>query len=72
MSTLTSSFIAGGIAACGAVTVTHGFETVKIRCASLYSNLPNILVDDHSGCNYKANLKQKVTRRGYTEAYSTV
>jgi solute carrier family 25 protein 34/35 len=25
------SFIAGGIAACGAVTVTHGFETVKIR-----------------------------------------
>jgi hypothetical protein len=27
------SFIAGGIAACGAVTVTHGFETVKIRCA---------------------------------------
>lgn len=28
-----SSFIAGGIAACGAVTVTHGFETVKIRCA---------------------------------------
>jgi hypothetical protein len=27
------SFIAGGIAACGAVTVTHGFETVKIRYA---------------------------------------
>lgn len=26
-----SSFIAGGIAACGAVTVTHSFETVKIR-----------------------------------------
>ena len=25
------SFIAGGIAACGAVTVTHSFETVKIR-----------------------------------------
>lgn len=25
------SFIAGGVAACGAVTVTHGFETVKIR-----------------------------------------
>lgn len=26
-----SAFIAGGLAACGAVTVTHGFETVKIR-----------------------------------------
>ena len=25
------AFIAGGIAACGAVTVTHSFETVKIR-----------------------------------------
>lgn len=25
------SFIAGGIAACGAVTVTHSFETIKIR-----------------------------------------
>ncbi|KAL8738984.1 MAG: hypothetical protein Q9190_007907, partial [Brigantiaea leucoxantha] len=25
------AFIAGGIAACGAVTVTHPFETVKIR-----------------------------------------
>ncbi|KAJ5442704.1 Mitochondrial substrate/solute carrier, partial [Penicillium cf. griseofulvum] len=28
---LNSAFIAGGIAACGAVTVTHSFETVKIR-----------------------------------------
>lgn len=26
-----SAFVAGGLAACGAVTVTHGFETVKIR-----------------------------------------
>lgn len=25
------AFIAGGVAACGAVTVTHSFETVKIR-----------------------------------------
>ena len=25
------AFAAGGIAACGAVTVTHPFETVKIR-----------------------------------------
>lgn len=25
------AFIAGGIAACGAVTVTHSFETVKVR-----------------------------------------
>lgn len=31
MSTTLGSFVAGGIAACGAVTVTHGFETVKIR-----------------------------------------
>ncbi|KAI9799863.1 MAG: Mitochondrial oxaloacetate carrier protein [Piccolia ochrophora] len=31
MSTTAGAFIAGGIAACGAVTVTHGFETVKIR-----------------------------------------
>ncbi|PLB38119.1 putative mitochondrial oxaloacetate transporter (Oac) [Aspergillus candidus] len=31
MSTTVGAFIAGGIAACGAVTVTHSFETVKIR-----------------------------------------
>ncbi|KAL8860714.1 MAG: hypothetical protein Q9178_002744 [Gyalolechia marmorata] len=31
MATTTGAFIAGGIAACGAVTVTHPFETVKIR-----------------------------------------
>lgn len=31
MSTTTGSFIAGGIAACGAVTASHPFETVKIR-----------------------------------------
>ena len=31
MTTTLGSFIAGGIAACGAVTVTHSFETVKIR-----------------------------------------
>jgi len=31
MSTTAGAFIAGGIAACGAVTVTHGFETTKIR-----------------------------------------
>ncbi|KAL9117146.1 MAG: hypothetical protein Q9187_006321 [Circinaria calcarea] len=31
MSTTIGAFIAGGIAACGAVTVTHPFETVKIR-----------------------------------------
>ncbi|KAL9129520.1 MAG: hypothetical protein Q9217_002044 [Psora testacea] len=31
MSSTTGAFIAGGIAACGAVTVTHPFETVKIR-----------------------------------------
>ncbi|KAJ5893467.1 hypothetical protein N7495_005158 [Penicillium taxi] len=31
MSTTLGAFLAGGIAACGAVTVTHSFETVKIR-----------------------------------------
>ncbi|KAJ5328374.1 hypothetical protein N7541_001487 [Penicillium brevicompactum] len=31
MATTGGAFIAGGIAACGAVTVTHSFETVKIR-----------------------------------------
>ncbi|CAD6584254.1 MAG: Mitochondrial oxaloacetate carrier protein [Alectoria sarmentosa] len=31
MSTTIGSFIAGGIAACGAVTATHPFETIKIR-----------------------------------------
>lgn len=31
MSTTTGSFIAGGLAACGAVTASHPFETVKIR-----------------------------------------
>ncbi|KAI5310813.1 Mitochondrial oxaloacetate carrier protein [Ascosphaera atra] len=31
MSTTTGGFIAGALAACGAVTVTHSFETVKIR-----------------------------------------
>jgi solute carrier family 25 protein 34/35 len=31
MSTATGAFIAGGLAACGAVTATHPFETVKIR-----------------------------------------
>ncbi|MCJ1268591.1 Mitochondrial oxaloacetate carrier protein [Lobaria immixta] len=31
MSTTQGAFIAGGVAACGAVTFTHGFETVKIR-----------------------------------------
>lgn len=33
MSLESSAFIAGGIAACGAVTATHPFETVKIRYA---------------------------------------
>ncbi|KAI0127472.1 mitochondrial carrier domain-containing protein [Xylariales sp. AK1849] len=31
MSTTVGAFIAGGVAACGAVTATHPFETVKIR-----------------------------------------
>lgn len=31
MATTTGSFIAGGLAACGAVTASHPFETIKIR-----------------------------------------
>lgn len=31
MASTSGAFLAGGIAACGAVTVTHGFETVKTR-----------------------------------------
>lgn len=31
MATTTGAFLAGGIAACGAVTATHPFETVKVR-----------------------------------------
>ncbi|KAG5964297.1 hypothetical protein E4U58_003215 [Claviceps cyperi] len=31
MSTTVGAFLAGGLAACGAVTATHPFETVKIR-----------------------------------------
>ena len=31
MSTKAGGFLAGGLAACGAVTVTHPFETVKTR-----------------------------------------
>ncbi|KAK3380375.1 mitochondrial carrier domain-containing protein [Lasiosphaeria ovina] len=31
MSTTAGAFLAGGLAACGAVTATHPFETVKIR-----------------------------------------
>ncbi|EPQ65141.1 Bgt-831 [Blumeria graminis f. sp. tritici] len=31
MTTLPGAFVAGGIAACGAVTISHPFETVKIR-----------------------------------------
>ncbi|EDN05982.1 mitochondrial oxaloacetate transport protein [Histoplasma mississippiense (nom. inval.)] len=37
MSTTAGAFIAGGLAACGAVTVTHSFETVKIRCKENFS-----------------------------------
>ena len=31
MSTKVGGFLAGGVAACGAVTVSHPFETVKTR-----------------------------------------
>lgn len=34
-----SAFIAGGIAACGAVTATHPFETVKIRYQTSFTYL---------------------------------
>ncbi|CAF9904148.1 MAG: Mitochondrial oxaloacetate carrier protein [Heterodermia speciosa] len=40
MATTTGAFIAGGIAACGAVTATHPFETVKIRWG--FQNTPGL------------------------------
>ncbi|KAF2859950.1 putative mitochondrial oxaloacetate transporter [Piedraia hortae CBS 480.64] len=45
MSTTLGSFVAGGLAACGAVTVTHSFETVKIRLqlqGELQANAPRL------------------------------
>lgn len=43
-----SAFIAGGIAACGAVTVTHGFETVKIRYATTFMQHFDELIGEQS------------------------
>jgi hypothetical protein len=42
-----SAFIAGGLAACGAVTVTHGFETVKIRygCSEIFDHVGGRLME---------------------------
>ena len=40
MHPITSAFIAGGLAACGAVTATHPFETVKIRSVTLCLPFP--------------------------------
>ncbi|KAH8696160.1 putative mitochondrial oxaloacetate transporter [Talaromyces proteolyticus] len=48
MSTTTGAFIAGGIAACGAVTVTHSFETVKIRL-QLQGELQSSAVKKYKG-----------------------
>lgn len=45
MSTTAGAFIAGGIAACGAVTATHPFETVKVRL-QLQGELQNQAVAD--------------------------
>ena len=39
--TTIGSFIAGGLAACGAVTVTNPFEVVKTRYGAPISNNPN-------------------------------
>lgn len=72
LSTVSRAFIAGGIAACGAVTVTHGFETVKIR----FVQARPIAANKHSwyiqGFNYRGNSNQKRMRRDSTEGSYTV
>ena len=58
------AFIAGGIAACGAVTVTHPFETVKIRYDCDCTLLPI------SGAEKRSH-KVTATRRITVKARST-
>ncbi|KAI2471417.1 hypothetical protein F4781DRAFT_429310 [Annulohypoxylon bovei var. microspora] len=57
MSTTAGAFVAGGIAACGAVTATHPFETVKIRYA------------DHSRLHKEFSYRQ-LASYGYGYVYS--
>ncbi|RBR07081.1 uncharacterized protein FIESC28_10827 [Fusarium coffeatum] len=45
--TTTSAFLGGGIAACGAVTATHPFETVKIRMQLQGELRANAIRDQH-------------------------
>ena len=64
---LNSSFIAGGIAACGAVTVTHGFETVKIRYACIVPFLRFRLAYTDTDYNYRENYSRRRTRQSSIE-----
>ena len=68
----TRSFIAGGIAACGAVTVTHGFETVKIRCAKNAVSAHGHGVDECLDYNCRESCSRKKQHRGCTRGCSMV
>ena len=77
ISLVTRAFIAGGVAACGAVTVTHGFETVKIRyCLELEEamggSLRSIAYGKLPGYNYKESCNPNRKLAGCTEASYTV
>ncbi|KAL9606656.1 MAG: hypothetical protein Q9179_000178 [Wetmoreana sp. 5 TL-2023] len=73
MATTTGAFIAGGIAACGAVTVTHPFETVKIRYEEMGTGITAKLVAETVtviGYNYRVNYSRSKKRHDYTEEFS--
>lgn len=68
MSTTLGGFLAGGIAACGAVTVTHGFETVKTRFFA--PGFPVLKICAHTksaiGCSCRASFRRRLKQRGST------
>ena len=75
------AFIAGGIAACGAVTATHPFETVKIRYSLPYLTDRAVReYEEHianypgrtTACSFRANSKRKVPQPFTTVARYTV
>lgn len=66
------AFVAGGIAACGAVTVTHSFETVKIRCACAVSSAPIAKAYQCIDCSSKENFNRKRLHHACTKALCMV
>ncbi|KAF4891019.1 Mitochondrial oxaloacetate transport protein [Colletotrichum fructicola] len=63
------AFIAGGIAACGAVTATHPFETVKIRFVPALLALPPMLAlpqcADPSSTTSRMQLQGELKDKGH-------